>query len=476
MKTLMRMFLKSRFLPFLLAFSFLTCSQPKEKIVKTDLEQIRTRGKLIALTGYSATSYFIYRGQPMGYEYELLSLLSEHLGLKLEIKIEDNLEQLFTRLNAGDADIIAHDLTVTKERRQRMQFTDYLFTTQQVLVQRKPDNWRRMKLHEIERRLITNPIQLIGKRVYVKKNSSHVERLKNLSEEIGGDIEIVEVDGDTTSELLIQMVSEGKIDYTIADRHVALINQAYLTNLDVQMAVSFPQQIAWAVRKTSPELLKAVNEWIQSMKQKTAFYVIYNKYFKNRGAYIRRAKSDYLSVTGGKISEYDDFLKKKAAQIGWDWRLLASLIYQESQFNPFAKSWSGAAGIMQLQPETARRFGATNVTDPYENISAGVNYLKWLDNYWKKEIADPTERIKFILASYNVGIGHVQDARRLAQKYGKDPDLWEDNTEYYLLRLSEEKFFNDEVVQFGYCRGSEPCNYVKEILERYNQYRKFILA
>jgi len=358
MKTLIQMFLKSKFLPLVLGLSILTCSQPKEKIVKTDLEQIRARGKLVALTGYSATSYFIYRGQPMGYEYELLSLLAEHLGLKLKIKIEDNLEQLFARLNAGEADIIAHDLTVTKERRQRVLFTDYLFTTQQVLVQRKPANWRQMKIHEIERQLITNPIQLIGKRVFVKENSSHVERLKNLSEEIGGDIVIVEVDGDTTSEQLIQMVSEGNIDYTIADRHVALINQAYLTNLDVQMAVSFPQQIAWAVRKTSPELLKAVNEWIRSMKQKTAFYVIYNKYFKNRGAYIRRAKSDYLSVTGGKISEYDDFLKKKAAQIGWDWRLLASLIYQESQFNPFVKSWSGAVGIMQLLPKTAQKFGA----------------------------------------------------------------------------------------------------------------------
>lgn len=470
------MFLKSKFLPLVLGLSILTCSQPKEKIVKTDLEQIRARGKLVALTGYSATSYFIYRGQPMGYEYELLSLLAEHLGLKLKIKIEDNLEQLFARLNAGDADIIAHDLTVTKERRQRVLFTDYLFTTQQVLVQRKPANWRQMKIHEIERQLITNPIQLIGKRVFVKENSSHVERLKNLSEEIGGDIVIVEVDGDTTSEQLIQMVSEGNIDYTIADRHVALINQAYLTNLDVQMAVSFPQQIAWAVRKTSPELLKAVNEWIRSMKQKTAFYVIYNKYFKNRGAYIRRAKSDYLSVTGGKISEYDDFLKKKAAQIGWDWRLLASLIYQESQFNPFVKSWSGAVGIMQLLPKTAQKFGAKKLSDPYENISAGVNYLKWLDNYWKKEIEDPLERRKFILASYNVGIGHVQDARRLAQKFGKDPDLWDNNTEYYVLRLSEEKFFRDEVVQFGYCRGSEPCAYVKEILERYDQYRKFILA
>ena len=455
---------------------FFSCQNEQQKIVKIDLEKIKARGKLVAMTGYSATSYFIYKGQPMGYEYEMLNRLAEHLDVELEIVIENNLDNLFEKLNKGECDIIAHSLTVTKQRKQKMNFTDYLFTTRQVLVQKKPQDYRRMKLHEIENKLIRNPIRLIGKKIYVKEGSSHLARLKNLSDEIGGEIEIKVVDGDTTAEQLIQMVSEGNIDYTISDKHVALINQAYFQNIDVQTAISLPQQIAWAVRKTSPELLQAINDWLKKMRKSATYYVIYNKYFKNRSAFIRRVKSDYLSVTGGKISEYDDFLKEQAAPIGWDWRLLASLIYQESQFNMRVKSWSGAVGLMQLLPKIGREFGAKNLRDPYENIKAGVKFLKWLNDYWKKEITDDEERQKFVLASYNIGIGHVQDARKLAQKFGKKPNLWDDNTAYYILRLSEEKFYNDEIVQFGYCRGLEAYNYVNEILERYVHYLKFIAA
>lgn len=451
-----------------------TCDKPAPKIARIDLPEIRQRGKLIALTGYSATSYFIYKGEPMGYEYELLTRLADHLGLKLEIIIENDLDSMFNRLNRGDGDIIAHGLTITRERKTRVNFTEPLFTTRQVLVQRKPDNWRQMKLHEIEKALIRDPIQLIGKKVYVIKSSSFYDRLLNLSEEIGGEIEIVQVDGDTTTEQLIQEVALGHIDFTIADQHIAMINQAYYDNLDVQTAISFPQRIAWALRKTSPQLLQAVNEWITEMKKSTDFYVIYNKYFKNRRAFVRRVKSEFFSPASGKISPYDDLIKQHAEKIQWDWRLLASLIYQESQFDPQAKSWSGAQGLMQLMPKTAKKFGAQNLLDPEQNIRAGVNYLKWLNDYWK-EIEDRTERIKFVLASYNVGIGHVQDARRLAQKHGKNPNRW-DSVSYYLLRLSEKAFYTDSVVQFGYCRGIEPVNYVTEIFERYQHYRQFIVA
>ena len=331
-----------------------------------------------------------------------------------------------------------------------------------------------MKLHEIKNALITNPIDLAGKKVYVKEKSSHYYRLKNLSDEIGGEIEIISVGGDTTSEQLMAMVAQGQIDYTIADQHVAQINQSFFDNLDVNTPISLPQQIAWAVRKTSPNLLQVINEWIATMKKSTDYYVIYNKYFKNRGAFIRRAKSAYLSVTGGKISTYDDLIKKQAEQLGWDWRLLAALVFQESQFDPNARSWSGAMGLMQLMPRIGKNFGAKNLLNPAENLKAGVKYLIWLDEYWQKIVPDPEERIKFILASYNVGIGHVQDARNLAAKYGKNPAVWEGNVAEYILKLSGKEFYTDPVVQYGYCRGMEPVNYVDEILQRFEQYCTFI--
>ncbi len=475
--------MRKRWNGLLLGFLFLTMGiisscgtgEKENRAVAIDLPEILERGKLIAILGYSPTSYFLYKGEPMGYEYELLQRLADHLGVKLEIVIENNLEKMFIRLNRGDGDIIAHSLTVTQARKKRVNFTDYLFTTRQVLVQRKPPQWRQMKLHEIERELIRNPIQLIGKTIYVKAGSSHYERLLHLMDEIGGKINIVTVDGDTTSEQLIQMVAEGKIDYTIADQHVAMINQAYFQNLDVKTPISLPQQIAWAVRKTSPQLLQAVNEWIAQMKKQDVFYVIYNKYFKNRSAFVRRVKNIYSPRKGFQISPYDSLIKKEAKLLKWDWRLLAALIYQESQFDPRVRSWNGAVGLMQITPRIARKYGVRDMYDPAQNLHAGALYLKWLDDYWRQEIPDSVERLKFVLASYNVGIGHIADARALARKFGKNPSRWED-VAYYLLRLSEERFFNDPVVQYGYCRGLEPVRYVEEILERFTQYQQLIAS
>ena len=155
------------------------------------------------------------------------------------------------------------------------------------------------------------------------------------------------------------------------------------------------------------------------MQRKTAYYVIYNKYFKNPKASYLRATSTYSSLNGEKISPYDELIKQAAAKLNWDWRLLASQIYQESKFDPQAESWAGAIGLMQLLPETASMYGASDVYNPKESIQAGVNYLLWLDKMWAKKVPDPKERIKFVLASFNVGQGHVLDARQLARKYGK---------------------------------------------------------
>ncbi|MEJ2535626.1 MAG: transporter substrate-binding domain-containing protein, partial [Calditrichia bacterium] len=182
----------ARFANYLIIYLFLfiiACQKKPEKLaVQFDLPQIEARGSLVAITAYSATSYFIYKGQPMGYEYELLTRLAEHLNLKLEIQIENNLESMFNRLKNGSGDIIARSLTITRRRQELLQFTDPLFTTRQVLVQRKPENWRRMMLHQIEEQLITNPIDLIGKNIYVVEGSSHFTRLQHLSDEIGGNI------------------------------------------------------------------------------------------------------------------------------------------------------------------------------------------------------------------------------------------------------------------------------------------------
>jgi membrane-bound lytic murein transglycosylase F len=470
MKFQLRLFL-------LIVFFLLGCESAEKsnrtKVIKFDLPEIQEAGVLRAITVYSATSYFIFKGRPMGFEFELLSLLADDLGLDLVMIIAKDADELFNMLNTGQGDIVAASLTITKDRAEKVNFTEHHAVTRQVLVQKKPSDWRKMKLHEIENLLIRNPIDLIGKKVHVRKGSSYYTRLLNLSDEIGGDIDIAEVPGNINTEQLIKRVAEGEIKYTVSDENIALINQAYYPILDVKTAVSFPQRTAWVVRKNSPLLLETVNEWLIDIKKTTDYYVIYNKYFKNRRAFRSRMESEYSSIGGGKISRFDDHIRSFADSIGWDWKLLASLIYQESQFRPNVKSWAGAVGLMQLLPSTAKHYGAKNIYNPYENIMAGTKYLKWLESYWN-EIVKPEERLKFVLASYNCGYNHIEDARRLTEKYNEDPNSWNGNVANYVLKLSDEEYYNDQVVNFGYCRGEEPVAYVDEILDRYQHYLKLI--
>lgn len=434
-----------------------------------DLDAIRERGTLRVIIDNSSTGYFIYKGQPMGFEYDLLDLYAREIGVSLEFHLTTDLPNTFDLLARGTGDIIAYSLTVTKERKKRVAFTRPHLQAQQMLVQRKPENWRDLKLHEIERSLIRNQVDLAGKIVVVRPGSAYVDRLKNLSDEIGTDIMIVEDYPEASTEEFIQMVAEGVIDYTVSDEHVALVNSTYYSNIDVKTPVSFPQQIAWAVRPNAPLLLQDLNQWIDRMKDRPEYYVIFNKYFKNPKTHLARARSDYSNISGTKISPYDELIIEASKELGWDWKLLAAQIFQESRFNPKARSWAGAVGLMQLVPRTGMAYGITDLENPKSSLKAGTMHIQWLNDYWKKKVTDSLERTKFILASYNVGQGHVLDAYKLAEKYQQDPAKWE-NVSQYLLKKSEEKYFDDPVVKYGYCRCTEPVEYVDNIYNFYDHY------
>lgn len=444
----------------------------KDKPGKSLLTKIKERGKLIALTDYNSTSYFLYRGEPMGYQYEKLKLFADDLGVKLETRISNDLNRSFKMLDNGEVDIIAMGLTVTQKRSERVDFTNPHSQTRQVLVQRKPDNWRQMKTwDEVEENMIRNALDLSDKVVHVQSGTNFVDRLKNLSNEIGDTIYIVEMDNEV--EELISMVARGEIDYTIADEHVALVNEKYYANLDVETPVSFPQHVAWAVRKGSDSLRMEVNEWLKSYNESPASAYIYNKYFRSP-RHINMAQSEFHSVRGGKVSPYDEIIREIGRKYNIDWRLLASMIYQESRFHPNVKSWMGAFGIMQLMPHTAALYGVDSTSSVEDQIAAGVKFIGWIDRQLPESIDDPVERTKFILAAYNVGIAHVYDGRRLAEKYGKDPDRWTGNVDNFILRKSDPEIYNDSVVKYGYARGEETYNYVVEILERYEHYKKVL--
>jgi membrane-bound lytic murein transglycosylase F len=466
----MRIFVLSLFL-----LLFISCEKKKQEIPvpkQNLLSKIKKRGKLVAITQNSANTYFLYRGEPMGFEYELLKRFANDLGVELELKIPKQWSEMFSMLERGEGDIIAAHLTVTKERKKKVDFSDYYLTTHQVLVQKLPENWRKMKRHEIEQRLVRNPIELIGEEIHVVANSSYIPRLKSLSEEIGGEIKIKIIPDTIHTQTLIRMVNEGKIKYTVADETIAKINGTRYQNIDYEMPIGFSQQIAWAFPKDSDSLKNYVNKWLYLAKYSNdpTFNIIYDNYFNNYLYMKRKLRSDYLYSETGKLSMYDDLIKQYSDSLDWDWRLLASQIYQESGFNSKRISWAGAQGLMQVMPRTGKSYGYENLLNPEENLKAGTAYLQFLMKYWDF-IKDNKERLKFILASYNVGQGHVQDARNLARKFGKSPNIWDENVEEYLRLKSNPKYFRDDVVKYGYCRGDEPTQYVREVLDTYKHYQ-----
>lgn len=448
-------------------------SKKTKQLINKDLKEIKADGKLKVITSYSATSYFLYRGQAMGFEYELLERFAESMDLELEIVIAKDLDNLIEELNQGNVDLVAHGLTITEERKKTVTFTQPLYLTKQVLVQKKPDNWRQMKWTQIENALVDDVIELIGDTISVRKNTSYFERLDNLSQEIGGEIYIDTVQGSYATEEIIKMVADGEVKYTVADKNIAKINASYYPILDVDVPISFSQRVAWVVRNDSPELLKAINDWLTEIKKGVDYYVIYNKYFKNKRGFKKRVKSEYLSLNQGKISKYDELIKKYAKKINWDWRLLASQIYQESRFQSKAKSWAGADGLMQVMPATAKELGITNRNDPEQSIRGGSAYLKQLYAQFE-DIPDQTQRIKFTLAAYNCGFYHVLDALKWAKKMKLNPEKWDDHVENAILDLSIPKNYNDPIIKYGYVRGLEPFHYVEDIFKRYKQYQQLI--
>jgi membrane-bound lytic murein transglycosylase F len=442
-------------------------------IVERDLEQIAEDGKLKAIMVYSSTTYFLYRGQAMGYEYELLKRLADDLGLELEIVLATNIDEVFDMLNRGEGDIIAYGLTITEDRKELITFTDYLYTTHQALVQRKPSNWRRLSRDNIDHKLVRDVIDLIGDTVHVHRRSSYYQRLINLQQEIGDEIYIDTIVGDFNIEDVIKMVVDGKIRYAIADYNVASINQTFYPILDVETPVSFSQRIAWGVRQNSPELQLEVNNWIGKMRKRDTYNFIYNKYYQHKKSYKRRVQSEFYSKNSGVISQYDSVIQIAADSLQWDWRLLASLIYQESRFDPESKSWAGAGGLMQLMPGTAQDLGVENLYAPEQNILAGSAYLAQI--YQKfQNITDSTQRIKFTMAAYNCGYGHLLDAQRLASKNGLDSLLFDDNTALWLRQMGQYRVYSDPLVRYGPVRGEEPFRYVRDIFLRYDNYRNLI--
>ncbi|HOK51209.1 MAG TPA: transporter substrate-binding domain-containing protein [Bacteroidales bacterium] len=432
--------------------------------VNVDMPQIKQRGRLIVATIYNTVDYFVYRGTPMGFQFEMLRDYAEYSGLELEIVVRDDVQEITKMLVEGQCDLVAINMPVTSVYKQFFTFTTPLMTARQVLVQR---------YDSLEYKLAVNSIyDLDDKTIVVPRGSAYAQRLRNLALESGIRIHVVEVP--ENEEQLIRMVATGEIDYTITTDLLAQVNQKYFSFLHTSVEISFPQNLAWAVRRSSPQLLTSLNQFIEVQRQTARLAILRNKYYQNQWASYM-VNSDYFVLHTGILSPYDDLIRKYSEELGWDWRLLAALIYQESNFNAQSKSHRGALGLMQLLPATALLFGADTVAlqRPATNIAVGVKYLKWLDARLKPLVPNKEERIKFVLAAYNIGIGHIFDAQMLAKKYGKRLDRWADVREF-LLNKRFPQYYTDPLVKFGQCWGNQTDNYVSAVLSAYMHYKNLM--
>ena len=416
-------------------------------------------------TLYSPTSFFLFRGDTMGYEYDRICSFAQSKGVATEFIIASNLQSLITMLDSGAIDVIAYEVPITSEYRKQVLNCGSENITYQVLVQPKSDT------------LITDVIQLINKDVYVEHKSKYEARLRNLDEEIGGGIRIHSLDEDTiTSEDLIERVAKGKIPLTIVNSDIALINQTYYRNINIDLQVSFPQRASWAVRKDNQALADSISAWSELAESGTADKQMLRRYFEmSKSGASPAGLSDAKSIISAKhgiISDFDIYFRRHGQDNGIDWRLLAAIGWVESQFRSDVVSWAGARGIMQIMPRTARAHGLEleNIEDPNLNIQVAANIIKTLDHILRKRVSDPDERRKFVLAAYNAGIGHILDAIALAEKYHKNPNVWNNNVQEALLMKANPQFYNDSVCRNGYFRGRQTVEYVSNVSHYYSLY------
>ncbi|WP_196584821.1 transglycosylase SLT domain-containing protein [Aliivibrio fischeri] len=399
-----------------------------DKFKKNTLEQIKKRGFLLVATKLDGVGCYYKRGQLRGIECELLQEYANYLDVELNIIFFPDLHSLFTALENKSVDIIASDLTPNNERKKKFLFSNALFHTEEWLIQRK-DN------------AISNLKQLNGKTISIRKGTTYRDVILALQQEMNINIK-VELLPETLSTLeIIKGVANGFWSYTLADQHIVQNQYAQYPKLSPPLIIGQPRGISLALFKDDKELLLHLNSWLANKKIK---------------AILNKKKQS--------ITPWDNVFKKNASP-PFDWLWLTSQAFAESSFDPNAISSSGAKGLMQLMPETAKDMGVTQIFDPKENIKGGAKYNKWLyKTYWN--YLPEKEALAFTFASYNAGVGHVMDAQRLALRNGDDPNIWFDNVENHIIKLEKKSIYTLQYIKYGYCRGSETKDYVRKIFSQ----------
>lgn len=465
-------------------------------------EQLRLPDTLRVVTLSGATTFFIYRDEPMGYQYELVRLFAQSHKLPVKLYVTHSMEEAEAMVEQGRVDLCITPQAMTHSAKERLRFAGPETMTGLVLVQRRAKAGDSIPY-------IQDVAALLGKELTVMAGSRAEERIKRLEEQLGGKILMREITADTIStEDLIAQVASREINYTIADADLAKLSKTYYPQLDISLEVGFAQRLRWFVSRKAIGLADALDKWAKDIPEDRGFHEIYKRYFElsksddgEEAPLLNPPKKEDIPAYGTQpahpsppsttekqlketatheptpsggygISRFDKLFEKEARRIGWPWQVLASIAYQESNFRPEVVGWSGARGLMGIMPRTGKIYGASvkQLLDPAVSVRVAVDCLKSIDALFQKQLTDPEERIKVTLAAYNAGPAHLQDAIRLAEKYGYSSTRWEGGIETALRLKSEAKYYNDPVCRAGYLRGKGVARYVDEVISRYHGY------
>jgi len=411
----------------------------------TDLERVQKKGELVMLTIPGPTTYFEDGRGRNGFDYLVAKAFAESLGVELRVQPKLSLRNLLMAVGGPQGDFAAANLVRTEKRNQSLRFsTPYLEITQQLLYQRgtpKPES-----LSDIDGELL------------VISSSSHSEQLKKLS------IKIPQLSWREQDEIemsdLIRMVHTGEIDYTVVDSIAYLVNRHIYPNAGLAIDISEPQMAAWAFPSHEDgSLLNAANKFLTNYISSGQMSTLKEQLLDQSDSFSVADSKRLGQLVAKRLPTYEPLFRQIATNNNLDWHLLAAVAYQESHWNPKAKSPTGVRGLMMLTLDTAKEMGVSNRLDGTQSIEGGAAYLVKLRTRLPARITEP-DRTFLALAAYNVGFGHLEDARILTQRGGKSPDLWEDVREYLPL-LSKKKFYS--TLKYGYARGAEPVRYVDNI-------------
>jgi membrane-bound lytic murein transglycosylase F len=418
------------------------------------------RLKVLAL--HSINSFFLYDGEEHGLEYELLQLYAKHEDLMIDIVTVESYKQMYDSIALGDFDLAIGTLFINAAMDSITPFSNTLYHSDVILATTNSPGASLPSGTSHVNVIHHSPLHF-----WMYENDSVLQYLRDSITHLGPDL---------SKELALEKVAKQELPSLLVDKHDFLIMHSYFPHLTEHAVIQEKQPVAFAFNPHAESLRDHFNAW-HAKKRHTVDYSYTLQKYSDHSSFIKeKLKYEMPVIRKGIISKYDSLIQWYANKEQFDWKLIAAIIHQESRFRPHIVSPVGAYGLMQLMPSVAKTYKINfkKLSSPELNIATGTRYFRWIYQHFDKPEFAEEDKIKFSLAAYNAGIGHIHDARALASKYKLNPNVWTDNVEVMLLNKATRKYYTDPVVKHGHCRGFETRVYVRNIMQYYEHYRNFL--